>query len=334
MPIQFPCPRCGKVYQVNDEHAGKRIKCKACETIIPVPGASGPKSAPASSKAPRPAPTPPPDLFGLDELADGDKGEPVATLQPVRGRSRSSSSSGDNSYTILFVMGGVGLIVVLIIVGLLFLVGPSSQKKGPKVARNRDSGESASASSGSSGSEAPGADSRFTSGGAKAASLALWQVKIDPAPADQNVAISPETFRAIKVPEAYASPDSSVIFPRTPSPFVCLGGNDADSQKREVYDLRNGNVVGRLMGKIDLHDPIALSPDGRYLAGHTHSQPRATVIWSVADARMLGSIKEEETPPDIIEFAGPTQLLITSGSSDKAELWDFQAGNQGRSISL
>jgi phage FluMu protein Com len=36
MPITFSCP-CGKILRVADEHAGKRVKCPACNTISSVP---------------------------------------------------------------------------------------------------------------------------------------------------------------------------------------------------------------------------------------------------------------------------------------------------------
>jgi len=36
MPITFSCP-CGKILRVADEHAGKRVKCPACQAISTVP---------------------------------------------------------------------------------------------------------------------------------------------------------------------------------------------------------------------------------------------------------------------------------------------------------
>lgn len=37
--IQFKCSQCARKYQVKDEYAGKRVKCKACETINTIPAA-------------------------------------------------------------------------------------------------------------------------------------------------------------------------------------------------------------------------------------------------------------------------------------------------------
>ena len=39
MPIQVVCPNCDKTYKVKDEAAGKKLRCKTCETVIPIPAA-------------------------------------------------------------------------------------------------------------------------------------------------------------------------------------------------------------------------------------------------------------------------------------------------------
>ena len=36
MPITVSCP-CGKKLRVADEHAGKRVKCPACQAVSTVP---------------------------------------------------------------------------------------------------------------------------------------------------------------------------------------------------------------------------------------------------------------------------------------------------------
>lgn len=37
MAISFECTGCGKEYKVKDDLAGKRIRCKGCETVVTVP---------------------------------------------------------------------------------------------------------------------------------------------------------------------------------------------------------------------------------------------------------------------------------------------------------
>lgn len=38
--IPVPCPNCGRTYKLSGDKAGKRVKCKDCQTLITVPGGS------------------------------------------------------------------------------------------------------------------------------------------------------------------------------------------------------------------------------------------------------------------------------------------------------
>jgi hypothetical protein len=61
MPIRARCSDCDKGYAVDDRHAGRRLKCKACGAVVEVPAtssAAAPASAPASARTPRPAAAP------------------------------------------------------------------------------------------------------------------------------------------------------------------------------------------------------------------------------------------------------------------------------------
>ena len=39
MTISVNCPKCNKQYQVRDELAGKRVRCKKCKGVVPIPAA-------------------------------------------------------------------------------------------------------------------------------------------------------------------------------------------------------------------------------------------------------------------------------------------------------
>ncbi|MDA0832580.1 MAG: hypothetical protein O2955_00505 [Planctomycetota bacterium] len=43
MPIRVACPDCAQEYQLKDELAGKKVRCKNCQAIVPVPAAAKPK---------------------------------------------------------------------------------------------------------------------------------------------------------------------------------------------------------------------------------------------------------------------------------------------------
>ncbi|MEX0725660.1 MAG: hypothetical protein WD065_05295 [Planctomycetaceae bacterium] len=45
MTIQVKCPKCSKEYRLKDEMAGKKIRCKECETSIAVPAPKKKKAA-------------------------------------------------------------------------------------------------------------------------------------------------------------------------------------------------------------------------------------------------------------------------------------------------
>jgi ribosomal protein S27E len=36
--IRVACPGCGHHYRVVAEHAGKRLRCRHCQNIVPIPG--------------------------------------------------------------------------------------------------------------------------------------------------------------------------------------------------------------------------------------------------------------------------------------------------------
>src|SRR5262249_35616150 len=51
MPIRFACP-CGKAFQTQDEHAGKRTKCPACGQVLVIPGPRPAEAITATSSRP------------------------------------------------------------------------------------------------------------------------------------------------------------------------------------------------------------------------------------------------------------------------------------------
>jgi len=58
--IKVTC-KCGKVYKLSDEQAGKKVRCKQCKEVleVPAPDAAEEAAAPAKEAAPAPAPAAP-----------------------------------------------------------------------------------------------------------------------------------------------------------------------------------------------------------------------------------------------------------------------------------
>jgi phage FluMu protein Com len=55
--IRFQCSQCGKTINAADEHAGRKAKCPACQTVLVVPGAT--TAAPVQPRKEAPARTRP-----------------------------------------------------------------------------------------------------------------------------------------------------------------------------------------------------------------------------------------------------------------------------------
>ena len=45
MPLELHCPGCGRTLRIGDEHAGRQVRCPACQQISIAPGPTAPDSA-------------------------------------------------------------------------------------------------------------------------------------------------------------------------------------------------------------------------------------------------------------------------------------------------
>lgn len=61
MSIVLDCPGCGKRFEIDEAHSGKKSKCKQCGSIFRIPGLKKNASdlPPASGRRPAPAVPPP-----------------------------------------------------------------------------------------------------------------------------------------------------------------------------------------------------------------------------------------------------------------------------------
>ena len=332
MAISFACDQCRKQFSVDGSLAGKRVKCKGCGATLTVPGAAPPPNAR------RPAAVEVDDPYGLSEGASSaDDGTEASEALLPRGRGGRRPVAGQQQSAgipawVWFISGGVGLLFVVLIVAVML-----SRPKGPQAAAD------APAAPGSTTDEAEGSATPTASAPvsvplpppspadlarfkrddtATAGSGVVWRIKPDPSP--EPVEFPPLEKLSITVPKAFAG--NRVIYPTTPSPFVMLGGNDADDQFREVWDLRTAKSVGRLSGKIEAAKPMALSPDGAYFVVHTNPVPRTTDVWSIAEAKRIARIEDGKDIPDVIDFAGPGRIVIGTTYAKTLQVWDFLGG--------
>ena len=84
MSIEFRCTSCNKLLRVREEAAGRQAKCPECETVLQVPAASAPSTAPAEPPPPvQPPPVQPPPV----------QPPPMAAAPPPAGESENPYQS-------------------------------------------------------------------------------------------------------------------------------------------------------------------------------------------------------------------------------------------------
>ncbi len=301
MSIQFECDHCGRSYQVSDSLAGKRVKCKGCEAPITIPKPSANDLVD--------------DAFGF---GDGDEGDVVEAVLPRA--SRGTRQPGDSSGVPVALLAGGGAGLLVVVLGAVFLLSgrakppiePAAPLQAEPVVAEAPVPEAPPAVAPAVATAPPVvAPGGFATG--------AWGVAPDPLP--QAIAFPPLEKLAIQVPNAFAG--ERILYPTTASPFVILGGNDADDQYREVWDLSSGQAVGRIFGKMQGGKPYALSPDGAYFVMHTSPVPRFTEVWRVADGQRVAQIPDGDKIPDLIDFAGAGRVIIGTTYAKSLVVWDF-----------
>jgi hypothetical protein len=109
MPISADCPRCGKTYQVKDDFAGKKFRCKACQGVVTVPAAGeggGGEKDPWDDL----------DLGSFqsgDPYADAESEAPAeAPRRRTKGKKKSKSQSGGMPATIMTAIGCEAVLIL------------------------------------------------------------------------------------------------------------------------------------------------------------------------------------------------------------------------------
>lgn len=113
MPIQVDCQQCGKEYRVADTAAGKKFRCKSCESIVEVPAA---KSSPGQKD-----PWDDLDLDAYDTSAAGAAS--AAAPLPRRRSSKSSRRKSARTGMPIPVIGAIVCESVLILVNVVGVGG-------------------------------------------------------------------------------------------------------------------------------------------------------------------------------------------------------------------
>jgi predicted Zn finger-like uncharacterized protein len=143
VPFRTNCPNCDSSYNLPDNMAGKKVRCKQCQQVFeanpprsktaPQPGAAAKKPPAAAPRRPAPADDPPrPVKKAPRRDQDWDEDDaPPSRRRPEPRRRRSLPLILILVFGLLLLLGGGAVAVVVLVPGLL----PGSQPKGIPVAQ-------------------------------------------------------------------------------------------------------------------------------------------------------------------------------------------------------
>ena len=125
----------------------------------------------------------------------------------------------------------------------------------------------------------------------------------------------------LNVPVPYGG--DTVLYPATPSPFAVIGLNITGGKDVQIWNLLTQKKAGQLQDKVDSGNPVALSPDGRYMAvkSRDSKHPTALELWSFQTGKIEREIECDEAKLrlEMFEFLGSSRLVTyTSGFAGKA----------------
>lgn len=135
--IDVSCPNCSKVYRVSDDKAGKKLRCRECQAVVPI-------AAPAGDDF---------DLGGYDDFGDdfgtpqerdpfadsfGPSGGSGSRPRPQGRRRPAKKQSGSNAGIIIAAVGGGIVVVAGIVVGIVFAVKAAGDKEDDKSKKSSD----------------------------------------------------------------------------------------------------------------------------------------------------------------------------------------------------
>jgi hypothetical protein len=307
MSIRATCPTCGTSFLLPEPAGERQVYCQACETACALSPDAGPECRAADTE-----PSLQLDTTEAAALA-ADRARPRAAwdgLPPERGwRGRLLG--------LLAAAGVAALIAALVFAGWLLwwylrarpFLRPKPSSPAPRPSAN-----------------APDELPYYSSIPPLPAARIAWSVHPDPGPRGAARGLGKDVAKLLP-------PGGKVRFPSTPGAHALVYTSDRSGSSIQVLDLAAAQEAPICPGTRPLVEPLALSPDGRRLAGRIPAAS-AVGVWSVADARQVGRVElgSDMSQLDYLDFAGPGRLL-TAGTS-RVHVWDIATGRPVGTIVL
>jgi WD40 repeat protein len=120
-----------------------------------------------------------------------------------------------------------------------------------------------------------------------------------------------------------------VLYPDPVGPNVLI--NDRDAKERYVISLETGQISTSVLDDLDLLDPQAVSPNGRFFAAVARSSDRSVSIWSMETGKKVRAFREpDRLSAHRVSFNREDQITIVWDGSDelKTSVYDMKTGNE------
>jgi predicted Zn finger-like uncharacterized protein len=348
VPIRTECPQCGRVYNLADAMAGKKVRCKECATTIDVV---------EDGIVASPRPTPRKAAVRRDDDDRDVRRRRLDRDDDIPDLDR--KKNGTPGWLIALIAGG-GVAAVLFVALVIWLFTRSSEPEQPLIAVNLAFPQP--------GQEVPPPQIQINPPfvnppqprpqpprpqppirpnprpevkqpdapianvpppEVKVVDRAFeWTVKVDIGPK-----VSADAFK-IKPPLQITGGNVAFVLPTTASEFAAVRAGHGDKQVWQSFHLPSLKTSKGLGGRIELQNP-AVSPDGKFLAGSvTSGDGRAVQVFSFETAKFLGSIPVGTRfgGAQFVDFTGDG--MIITGTHDRGntlfQVWNPVGGGEVR----
>jgi predicted Zn finger-like uncharacterized protein len=322
MSIPIRCPSCSTTFQVAENLQGKRLRCKHCQHILSIPAAPTPLSIPEPEEV---------------------QPERTVPLGLVLG------------------IGGGGLVLLLGLIGLIVWLTASGRDEEPT--RFADLGPGRFGEPENVVKEDPKNKPgpfkvKTTNPEVKPPDPVVkpplqnpppkppvvtpppppktdtWDVKPDPSA--QTFALPANATVSVPIPRSRSGYRLTVLYPGTPSPFVGVSLGSVADDEFHVWNLLEGKQTGTLKGPVNQQDILALSPDGKHVAGIGRILDKNLNVWAVADQKQVHKLKLDSSMfgASFLNFTGPDQVvaMVRISGNEKIQVWDIAQGKMLRQI--